>query len=250
MYDFTANFDFKLNLNDFLPENQKFESIIYKFNGNPSIKDSIEAIGVPHTEVALIMVNGKSTGFEYQLLNEDSVVVYPENLISSDLKTLSLRAELTEYRFVLDVNLGKLAKLIRMIGFDVLYNNSYDDAEIEFLSVRDNRIVLTRDRKLLKRKMIQHGYWVRSNDPKEQIKEVIIRFKLNGRIKKFHRCINCNGVIKQIEKHKILHSLEPLTKQYFDEFYRCNSCMQIYWKGSHYEKMNDHIRNLWNLSYD
>jgi uncharacterized protein len=250
MYVFAAKFNFKCNLNDFLPEHKKFKTILYEFNGNPSIKASVEAIGVPHTEVDLILVNGCPTGFDYHLKNRDCVAVYPDNVVSPDSRNQKLRNELFEYKFILDVHLGKLGRLMRMAGFDVMYNNSYDDPEIEVLSVEENRIVLTRDRKLLKRRLIQHGYWVRSTDPNEQIKEVIRRFKLVERIKKFHRCIKCNGIIKQVEKNKIVDSLEPLTRLYFDEFYRCYSCKQVYWKGSHYEKMNDYIRNLWNLSYD
>lgn len=233
-----AEFRFYEELNDFLPPVQRKRTIVYRFSGNPGIKDPIEALGIPHTEVELIVANGESVGFDYRLRHGDRVAVYPM-FESLDVTTaVRLReAPLRDTCFVLDVNLGKLARRVRMLGFDALYRNDYDDHEVIGISVRTGRIILTRDRRLLYPKIVTHGYWLRSNDPDEQVREVLKRFDLNDRIAPFRRCLDCNGVVESVDKAEVLDRLEPLTKEYYDEFHRCRDCGKIYWKGSHYEHM-------------
>ncbi len=240
-----AYFRFYEELNDFLPPDKLKRSFPYRFNGNPSIKDAIEAIGVPHPEVEMILVNGASVGFEYHLRNYDRVSVYPvfETIDVSPL--LKIREKpLRRNAFVLDVHLGKLARMLRMLGFDALYGNDYKDREIIDLAVKEQRVVLTRDRRLLRVKVITHGYWVRSTDPETQAREALRRFDLSSQIKPFHRCMVCNGEIIAIEKSAVLNQLEPLTVRYYDEFYRCVDCNKIYWRGSHYQRMIDRIDRL------
>lgn len=240
---YKAFFQFHDDLNDFLPVQSKNQSIQYEFEGKPSVKDSIEAIGVPHTEVDLIIVNGSSVGFNYHLVNGDQASVYPAfNTIILSPK-VNLR-EKPEPLFIVDVNLGKLAKLLRMCGFDAVYSNQYTDRDIALLANSENRIVLTRDRRLLRQRIITHGYWVRSTRRNEQIIEVLRRFELSSDIKPFNRCLECNGSIKPVEKNDILSYLEPKTKRYFDEFYQCLVCGKVYWKGSHYDQMNKFLGNL------
>ncbi len=244
MYFFGAYFTFYKQLNDFLSKYQKNKTIFYEFNGKPSVKDSIEAIGIPHTEVEHIIANGISVGFSYHITNRDEVCVYPH---SSDIKSTDphkLRPELNGVGFILDVHLGKLARLLRMCGFDTFYNNSYDDHQIAHIAAGSGRIVLTRDRRLLNFGDIVYGYWLRSDDPHKQLKEILSRYGLYGSINEFKRCIKCNGFIEQVDKNTIISSLEPLTEKYYDEFYRCDSCRQIYWKGSHYEKMKSYLDSL------
>ncbi len=244
MYFFGAYFTFHKELNDFLSKYQKDKTIFYKFNGKPSVKDSIEAIGIPHTEVEHIIVNGISVEFSCHIKNRDEINVYP---LCSDIKCtnlIKLREEIGDAGFILDVNLGKLARLLRMCGFDALYNNSYDDHQIAQLAADSGRIVLTRDRRLLKFKDITYGYWLRSDDPHRQIKEVLKRYGLYGSINEFKRCIRCNGFIQRVDKNAIIDILEPLTEKYYNEFYRCDTCEQIYWKGSHYYKMKDYLDAL------
>ncbi len=240
-----AQFRFYEELNDFLPLDKRKKAFAYQFNGNPSIKDPIEAIGVPHTEVDLIVVNGSSVSFDYRLKNKDYVSVYPvfESIDISPI--VKLRDEpLRKSAFILDVHLGKLAKLLRMLGFDVVYENDYDDPEIIRRSLREKRIVITRDRQLLHAKAVTHGYCIRSTDSEEQLREVLDRFDLYSRIRPFYRCMVCNDKVKRIEKSTILHRLEPKTILYYDEFFTCEGCNRIYWKGSHHIKLKERLDKI------
>lgn len=240
-----AYFRFYEELNDFLPAGSRKKSNPYLFSGSPSVKDAIEAIGIPHTEVDLILVNGDPVGFNYQLSENDRISVYPvfESLDISGINKLR-KEPLRDPRFILDVHLGKLAKYLRMTGFDTLYEKNYVDSEIVEISCKERRIILTRDVGILKHKTISHGYWIRSQDPQKQLREVIKRFDLFKRIRPFHRCMNCNGLITEIRKDSVIAQLQPNTRNYYDEFYRCRSCKKIYWKGSHYERMQKFIRSI------
>ena len=236
--EYTAEFRFYAELNDFLPPEQRKRTIHYRFSGNPGIKDPIEAFGVPHTEVELIIVNGQPVGFDYQLHVSDRVAIYPvfESLDISPL--LRLREKpLRNPRFIIDVNLGKLARFMRLLGFDSLYRNDYRDAEVVNIAVKEQRIVLTRDRRLLYIKHISHGYWVRAVDIESQVDEVLRRFDLFGSIQPFARCLVCNGILVPVAKADILDRLEPKTRLYFEVFHRCTDCRRIYWEGSHMEDM-------------
>jgi uncharacterized protein with PIN domain len=236
--EYTAEFRFYEELNDFLPREQRKRTNLYRFSGHPGIKDPIEVFGVPHTEVDLIVVNGQSVGFDYQLQAGDRVAVYPvfETLDITPLVKLREKP-LRNPRFVLDVNLGKLAKRMRMLGFDCLYRNDYKDADIVKSAVNDRRIVLTRDRRLLYNKQIDHGYWVRAVDVDAQVDEVLRRFDLYGLIQLFSRCLICNGILATIAKADIWDRLEPKTRLYYNDFYQCADCQRIYWQGSHMQNM-------------
>ncbi len=241
----TAEFRFYEELNDFLSPSRRKRSFLYGFNGNPSVKDTIEAIGVPHTEIELIVVNGISVGWNYRLQKDDRVSVYPvfESLDVSP--AVRLRAEpLRQVRFVADVHLGKLARLLRMLGFDTAYRRDYSDADVVAVSVGERRIALTRDRGILKTKAVTHGYWVRSSKPEEQLREVLYRFDLVSAARPFARCMVCNGGLEPVEKDEVLDRLPRKSAIYYDLFYRCTECGKVYWKGSHYENMKKSIRDL------
>lgn len=234
----TAFFRFYEELNDFLPVHKRKRTFSYPFDGRPAVKDAIEAEGVPHAEVDLILVDGRSVDFGYRIQDGDRVSVYPvfESLDISPLVRLRERP-LRKTRFILDVHLGKLARFLRLLGFDTRYRNDLDDPEIIEIAVSEGRIILTRDIGILKRSAVTHGYWLRSTDPEEQIQEVLHRFDLYSRIRPFYRCIHCNGLIEPVAKAKVESQLQPRTKKYHDEFFRCTGCGRIYWKGSHYLKM-------------
>ena len=239
-YENIAQFRFYEELNDFLPLNKRKKTFSYKFNGKPSIKDPIEAIGVPHTEVDLIVVNGSSVCFDYRLKDNDYVSVYPvfESIDISPI--LKLRdTPLRKNAFILDVHLGKLAKMLRMLGFDTVYENNYDDPEIIRRSLKEKRIIITRDRLLLHVKTVTHGYCVRSTNSDVQLGEVLKRFDLYSQIRPFYRCMICNNKVMRIEKSAILHRLEPKTILYYDKFFTCKGCNRIYWKGSHHVKLKE-----------
>jgi uncharacterized protein with PIN domain len=241
----TAEFRFYEELNDFLPPERKKTTFTYRFRGTPSIKDAVEALGVPHTEVDLVIVNGQSVGWNHRLREGDRVSVYPvfENIDVSPL--VRLRDEpLRDPRFVLDVHLGKLARLLRMVGFDSAYRRDYSDREIVEISERERRIVLTRDRGILKTKTVTRGYCIRSTDPREQLREVVGRFDLLSKVRPFNRCMLCNGVLGRVARERVAAVVPARAAAARDEFFRCAGCGKIYWKGSHYDRMKRSIRDM------
>ena len=231
---------------------QEEENNIYAFEVKRSadkhaIKDAIEALGIPHVEVDLILVDGRSVGFTHTLQDGERIAVYPvfESLDISPVTRLRERP-LRSPRFICDVHLGKLARRLRLLGFDTLYRDDYDDPEIARLSAEQKRCVLTRDVGLLKRTEVERGYWLRSTEIREQLTEVVTRLDLANAITPFTRCTACNGPVAPVKKADIEHRLEPQTRQHYDDFKRCLDCDQLYWKGSHYDSLLRDIRNLRN----
>lgn len=225
-------------LNDFLAPALRKVSFDHAFDRRASVKDMIESFGVPHTEVELILVNGKSVDFSYIVNDGDRISVYPvfESLDVSPL--VRLRPEpLRVPRFVIDCNLGRLARYMRLLGFDSLYRNDYSDKTIADIAQQENRIVLTRDRALLQHKIITRGYFVRAIKPREQVREVLLRLDLYRQIKPYTRCARCNGELVDADKQSIVARLEPKTRQYYDRFKVCKTCGQAYWEGSHHKRM-------------
>jgi len=200
---------------------------------------------VPHSEVDLILANGESVGFQYRLQDGDRIAVYPVFEALDISPIIRLREKpLRQSRFVLDVHLGKLARLLRMLGFDVCYRNDYTDRQIITIAIDDGRIILTRDRRLLFAKAVTRGYWVRSTEPESQCRELLERFDLYSQIKPFSRCMLCNGAIEPVDKSRIIDRLEPGTKRHFDTFYCCGQCGKVYWKGSHFDRMVQTLARL------
>ncbi len=241
----TVTFRFYEELKDFLPKEKKKQPFIITLNGNPSVKDTIEALGIPHTEVDLILVNSQPVEFSYRLKNKDYISVYPvfESLDISGVTVLR-NDGLRDPKFVLDTHLGKLAKYLRLSGFDSVYSNDLEDSGIIKISLDDKRIILTRDKGILKNSSVTHGYYIRSQIPKEQIYEVIRRFDLESLIKPFTICSSCNGKIVTVSKELILRQLKSLTRKHYNRFYMCSKCRKIYWEGSHYIRIKDFINSL------
>lgn len=235
----TARFYFYGSLNDFLRKPKRAVWFGYTFSTHQSLKDMIEANGVPYLEVQRVLVNGGQAGPSHRLQAEDRVEVYP-----FDGKDEELMAGIANIRFVLDVHLGTLARSLRMLGFDTLYDNDLHDPELVQLASSERRILLTRDVDLLKNKAIPAGYWLRSQHTQEQLTEVIRRFKLLDRLQPFTRCMVCNGRIVAVAKETVLNRLPPKTRLYFEEFYRCEACGRVYWKGSHYGRMLDLVKKI------
>ncbi len=238
----TAQFRFYAELNDFLPPDKKQRTFDYTFGGHPAVKDAVEALGVPHPEIDLIVADGESVDFQYHLRDGDRVAVYPvfEGLDITPL--VRLRPEpLRRSAFVLDEQLGKLARNLRMLGFDTHYQNKTADKEIIRNADQDKRIILTRDRSLLKNSRITRGYWVRSADPDTQIREVLQRFNLFGHIHPLTRCLACNTVVEKADKQSVRNRLLPGTQDRHWDFYQCPSCGKLYWEGSHVRRMRAKI---------
>lgn len=213
-----------------------------------SVKDLIEGCGVPHTEVDFILADNKPVDLSYKITGNIRISVYP--FFNSLEIPISERLQVSkpdELLFLADVNLGKLAKHLRMAGFDTSYKNHATDSELIKQMQKENRILLTRDRKLLMRNAVKIGYLPRSDDSTEQLKEVFKRFDLFDEIQPYSRCVNCNGVLENVSKESVMDQLEPLTKKYFNEFSQCPDCGQVYWKGSHRNRLNSTLERLLKL---
>jgi hypothetical protein len=232
-------------LNDFLLPDQRKRGFDHELKQASSVKDLIESLGVPHTEIDLIVVNGESVDFNYIVKDGDRISIYPvfEALDISPL-THCQSTPLRESRFVLDTHLGRLAAYLRMLGFDTLYRNNYDDPTLASTSVNEQRILLTCDRQLLMRKQITHGYFVRARQPQQQLLEILSRFDLYNNLHPFTRCIHCNGLTRPVSKQSIEAQLLLRTKKYYNEFWQCGTCNKIYWKGSHYLRMQALLEKL------
>jgi hypothetical protein len=240
-----ADFCFYGELNHFLPSSRRQVSFTHFFKGRASIKDTIEALGVPHPEVDRISVNGEAVDFSHIVKDGDRIDVYPISASTEDTPTSHLRPSyLQPYRFVLDIHLGKLANSLRMLGFDTLYRNDYPDEQLAQISADEDRILLTRDKGLLMRTLVTYGYYVRETDPERQVVEVLRRFNLFGKVLPFQRCIRCNGLLEPVAKESILDQLPQKTQLAIDEFHRCKECSQIYWRGAHFERMQQFIEGV------
>lgn len=237
-----ATFCFVAQLNDFLNPGNKGKAIRVSFKGRQSAKHLIEALHVPHTEVGEIFANGTTVGFSYLVSDGDHITIFPVANGYPDVDQAGEGDEVSAPRFVLDNHLGRLARYLRMLGFDTLYSNDYQDDELAEISEREQRFLLTRDRGLLMRKIITRGYCVRSKDPRKQFIEIAERFDLLDKLSPFQRCLRCNSPLQPVAKDEIVDRLQPLTKKYYHEFHICSGCSHVYWKGSHYQRMNRFIQ--------
>ncbi len=233
-----ATFRFYQELNDFLPPFQRQVAFDHEWRGTPSIKHLIESLGVPHTEVDLILVNDRSVDWAYQLQEGDRVAVYPVFEALDITPLIRLRPQpLREVRFVLDGHLGRLAAYLRMLGFDTWYRNHVDDAVLAQISKDEQRILLTRDQGLLKRSAVTHGHWVHATAPREQLREVMARFDLQRVAQPFTRCLSCNGLLQAAPLDEVKDQVPENATRYYHDFWRCASCGKVFWRGSHYQRM-------------
>lgn len=225
-------------LNDFVAAPLRGHTVRRPFRPHQTVKDVLEAMGIPHTEVDLILVNGAAQGFDYRPRFGDRIAAYPVFEGLDIGPTARLRpVPLRDPRFVVDVNLGRLAWLLRLFGFDVWWSHDADDKTLADISGEQRRILLTRDRGLLKRRAVTHGLFVRPDDPEEQALAVIRRLDLRQRLAPLTRCVRCNGTLTAVAKDEVIDQLEPLTREHYDDFSRCTQCGRIYWPGSHHAKL-------------
>ena len=243
MKPFKVRLRFHGDLNVFLRSRAGDAVIERRLAEKTSIKDIIESCGVPHPEVDLILVDEQTVGFDYTLANDAKVEVFPVENRGTDrtekrIQTVGIR------RFVADGHLGSLTRNLRLLGFDVVYEQNADDRQLLEVMARENRALLTRDRRLLMHAIVQHGYYPRSQNADEQTIEVIRRFDLSELIAPFTRCLLCNAPLEEAAKADVFDKLEPLTKIYYDQFRRCPDCKQIYWSGSHFPKLQKRIEEI------
>jgi uncharacterized protein with PIN domain len=241
----TALFRFYEELNDFLPAQRRKRDIEQCFEPPVPVRHLIENLGVPHTEVELILINGRSVGLDEPLREGDRVSVYPmfESLDITPLLRLRQRP-LREPRFLADAHLGKLAHYLRLVGFDTLFFNDAGDARLAALVARDNRVLLSRDRALLMYRNVQHGCYIRSVEPRKQLLQVLRRLDLARSLRPFTRCMECNGLLQRVAKTQIESDLPIGVARHYNAFWRCVGCGRFYWQGHHYRAMRDWIDGL------
>ena len=241
----TATFRFYEELNDFLAPERRGREFGCACARAATTKHMIEALGVPHTEVELVLVNGESVGFGLLLREGDRVAVYPKFEAFDVTPLLCVRTHaLREPRFVADAHLGGLAHLLRMTGFDTLYDNHFGDDEIERLAALEGRIVLTRDRDLLKRRAITHGCYVRALRSELQLREVFDRLDLARSARPFTRCLICNTPLHAIDKAQVAARVPPGVLQRHERFAICDGCARVFWEGTHWQRMRRLVDSL------
>lgn len=241
-----SRFRFYEELNDFLAPRRRWRSFDHEFTGTPSVKDRIESLGVPHTEVDLILVDGDSVGFGHRLNGGERVAVYPvfERFDISDATRLQGRP-LRETRFVLDVHLGRLAAYLRLLGFDCRYRNDFADERIIEIARAEGRVILTRDTGLLKDGRVTHGAFLHATEPLEQVREVVERLQLDRQLQPWTRCMKCNGPIESVDCDTLSRETVPAgVLANFDRFGRCAGCGRIYWPGSHFDRLRERLADI------
>lgn len=209
-----------------------------------SVKDVVESVGVPHPEVGLLLVDGVSIDFGHLICGGERIAVYPPFLALDVGSASRVAPPPPAPRFVCDVHLGRLTRRLRLLGFDTWYRTDTDDDELARIAVDQDRILLTRDRGLLMRRVITHGYCPRSDDADEQAAEVVRQFDLVQAIAPFTRCARCNGLLDDVDKAEVLHLLPPRTRVEHDHFAHCRNCAHVYWPGSHTEKIADFVASI------
>jgi hypothetical protein len=241
----TATFRFYEELNDFLARPLRRRAFSCPCAHCATTKHMIEALGVPHTEVELILVNGESVGFDRVLTDGDRVAVYPKFEALDVTPLLRVRERpLRTLRFVADAHLGGLAQLLRLAGFDTLYDNHFADEQIEALAASEGRIVLTRDRELLKRRTITHGCYVRALKPQAQMREIVDRLDLAASVHAFRLCLSCNAPLRRIDKAQAIGRAPEGVLARHSRFVTCDVCRRVFWEGTHWRRMRTLIDSL------
>ena len=241
----TALFRFYEELNDFLPAQRRKRDIEQTFEPPVPVRHLIENLGVPHTEVELILINGRSVGLDEPLRDGDRVSVYPMFEALDVAPLLRIRPHpLRDPRFIADAHLGKLAHYLRLLGFDTLFSNDAGDDRLAALAAMDNRVLLTRDRALLMHRRVHHGCYIRSLDPRQQLLQVLRRLDLIDGIRPFTRCMECNGLLHSVDKSQVESDLPRGVRRHYNAFWRCDGCKRLYWQGHHYQAMRNWVDGL------
>ena len=232
-------------LNDLLPEHRRDIEFEAKFKDKRSVKDMIESLGVPHTEVDIIILNGESVEFNHILQDGDQIRVYPA-FAKPDTKGIIhlCPTPLSSTRFIVDTNLGHIARQLRLLGFDTYFEPSLVNRNIIEISNKENRAIITKSRKLLKFRDARFGLLLRPGGTEDQLKNILFRLEIKDCIKPFSRCIRCNGLLIRVPKEDIADRIPPKTKSFCNEYSRCEYCDKIYWEGTHVFKMRELIDRL------
>jgi uncharacterized protein with PIN domain len=223
------------SLGDFVVTARRGAAFEYDAGEPRSVKDLIESLGVPHCEVQVVLVDGESAGFARVVRGGERIAVYPYfSAIDAGDAAVAGEPLPSEPRFVLDGHLGRLAAYLRALGVDTAHERDADDASIARVAAEEGRVVLTRDIGLLKRAAVRHGWWVRSDNPRLQLREVVSRFGLAARAAPFTRCLRCNVPLVPVDPASVGDDVPPHVRQRFDAFSRCPACLRTFWRGTHH----------------
>jgi uncharacterized protein len=232
------------SLNDFLDAGRRGRTLYLSRPGGEPVRHIAGSLGIPHPEIGAVLLDGSFTGLDAFPSPRSRVALYPSMDIDP-ARCSAVRPPLpSPPLFVTDMGLGKLARLMRLLGFDTAYEDAAAGRALALLAAGGGRVLLSRNRRLLMRREVVHGYCPRSNDPVEQAAEVVRRFRLSELIRPFQRCSSCGGSVEGVPKDEVLDRLEPLTRLYYDEFWRCRGCGRIYWGGSHLPALVDFIDRM------
>ncbi|WP_141736487.1 Mut7-C RNAse domain-containing protein [Oligoflexus tunisiensis] len=225
---------FHEELNDFLPRHEPGQAIAVTWHGRRTVKDLIESLGVPHVEIDIIQIHGTTVGLDYLVRDQDDIDVHPGFHITRPP------------RFVIDDNVAKLVPLLRMLGFDTLYAQGATDSWIATISKQEGRTIVSRDKGLLKRKEVHSGLYVRSTRPPEQLREVVERLQLREFCQPFTRCLSCNGILLSLDADEaaVNPQIPPGVRTWTNEFFQCNGCHKVFWKGSHHQSMERLVHQI------
>ena len=240
---FAVTLQFHGDLTFFLKRSDAAGRVVRVLGEKTSVKDVVESCGVPHPEVDLILCDGAPSGFGYQLTGDTLVDVYPMLAPNAGHPADRLQRRCLT-RFVVDGHLGKLARMLRLLGFDTVYQTTPEDSWLVQVTVESRRALITRDRRLLMHSVVGDGYCPRSPHVDEQVIEMMRRFDLGQAIQPYTRCLRCNGLLQRVEKDTVLEQLEPLTKIHYEEFRRCSECEHVYWPGSHFSKLEARVERI------
>jgi uncharacterized protein len=220
-YPVTLRFDPALRM--FLDSRHRAGRAEVRYDGTSSAGHLVESLGVPLTEVGELLIGWRRAGVSERVPPGRPVMVRP---VPRPQPLPGNRP-----RFCLDVHLGTLARRMRLLGLDTVYRNDLGDDDLIELAARQDRVLLTQDRGLLRRRAVRCGAYVRGSDPDTQLRDVLDRFA--PPLAPWTRCTTCNGLLAPAAKHDIEHLLKPGTRRTHDVFARCQSCGQVYWRGAH-----------------
>jgi len=226
-----ARFRFHGELAAFLAPFRRERAFAHTCARAATLKHAVESLGIPHTEVGSVTVNGERATLARRVREGDVVEVFP-------WRTPAECSEATP-TFVADAHLGGLARLLRMLGFDTLYDNAYADDALLEIAAEERRVILTRDRALLKRREVLRGAFVHARRPEAQLREVARRFDLQRRARPFTLCLHCNLALKPVETAWATARVPDRVAAHYRDFVRCPGCERIFWQGSHWRRMRD-----------
>jgi len=230
-------------LNELLPYGQRHCEHRLRLKQQLTVQALLYQLRLPHPEVDLVLCNGESVTLQHRLCDRDRFHIYPDAEGIDQPSLIRLRPPPYHVpRFVLDVHLAGLARKMRWLGLDCWYQDGAPDPLIIEKALAEQRTILTRDRGLLQQPAVTHGYYVRTLSCEAQLQEVLTRFSLHAWLNPFSRCIRCNGMIESVKRSDVKQKVKPQIYQMFDRFFRCDSCRQIYWQGSHYERMVESLK--------